>query len=92
MWLTFTPDKVVWTFNTPEGKKVYDGVYHIEPTRSPKEIDLGQPAQPMPENMIRGVYKIEGEILTIRGGVERPKEFSDAATIHLELTRVRPLP
>jgi uncharacterized protein (TIGR03067 family) len=89
MWLTFTPEKVVWTFDTPKGRKAYDALYHIEPAKSPKEIDLGQPAQLVPGNLLRGVYKVEDDKLTILGGIVRPKTFSDVPLIRLELKRVR---
>jgi uncharacterized protein (TIGR03067 family) len=92
MRLTFTPDKVIWVFDTAQGEKRYDGVYHIDPTRNPKEIDLGEPDRPKPERVILGVYKVEGDRLTIWGGAERPKGYSDSALFRIELKRVRPRP
>jgi uncharacterized protein (TIGR03067 family) len=89
MWLTFTPDKVIWSFDTPEGKKVYDGVYHVEPAKSPKEIELSHPIHPAPGELMRGLYKVEGDKLIIVGGWQRPKLFSDDALIRLELKRVK---
>ncbi len=92
MWLTFSPDKLVWTFRTFEGTRAYDAVYHIASDKSPKEIDLGEPAQPEPKKMMLGIYKIEGNKLTVYAGAVRPKAFTDEAMFRFELKRVRGRP
>jgi uncharacterized protein (TIGR03067 family) len=86
--ITFTPDKAIWEFYKPGEVRTYEGFCHIDSSKSPKQIDLGEPDNPNPKKLAPAIYKIEGDRLTICWGPERPKTFSEPAKIRLEFTRV----
>jgi len=75
MKLTFHPDKATWHFRRPDGWKSFDGTLWCDPASEPKEIDLSQPNNP--GKVALGIYKIEGNTLTISMGAERPKTFEE---------------
>jgi len=75
MKLTFHPDKATWHFRLPDGWKSFDGTLRYDPTSEPKEIDLSQPSDP--NKVTYGIYKIEGDTLTISMGAKRPKTFDE---------------
>ncbi len=85
MRLIFTKDKVIWQFDTSDGEKAFDGTYKADPKKSPKEIDLSQPVNA--KKVALGIYKIEGDRLTICMGAQRPKNFEDMVLSRLIFTR-----
>jgi uncharacterized protein (TIGR03067 family) len=118
--LTFADNKVTWKANpTPEAKGVFgdelalkfasfslDGIFHLDPTKSPKTIDLmllGQIVKtpigtPAPRAFL-GIYKLEGDSLEICIAMdpdhaeERPGKFESIpgkAIGHVKLRRQPP--
>jgi uncharacterized protein (TIGR03067 family) len=89
MRLTFTEDKIVWAFVVPpqENWKSWEGAYRLDPSRQPKEIDLTPPDKQT--GFRPGIYKIEGDSLTILFGAERPKSFEEKAPARLVFRRKR---
>jgi uncharacterized protein (TIGR03067 family) len=100
--VTFADDKLTWKANpTPEAKDLFggllsnfhpEGVFHLDPTRSPKSIDmtvLGQDiTSPIGTKLPRallGIYKLDGESLEICIAIdpehaeERPTKFESIA-------------
>jgi uncharacterized protein (TIGR03067 family) len=114
--VTFAGDTVTWTTNpTPAAKEVLggllkdfrlDGVFHLDPTKSPKTIDLtvlGPNAKtplgrPAPRALL-GIYRLDGDELELCIAVdpdhaeERPGKFESVpgkAISHIKLRRQRP--
>lgn len=59
-----------------EGNKNSDGTYKLDPSKTPKEIDLS-----ITGTTLKGIYKLEGDELKLHvggptGGEARPKDFS----------------
>jgi len=86
-------DKVTWQFDVGQGKEGHDQGCRFDPTKVLKEIDLGLPDDP--EILAPGIYKIEGEKLTIligsqvdEGSVARPKGFDDIAMAQYVCQRI----
>jgi uncharacterized protein (TIGR03067 family) len=76
---TMTADGVLHV-NEGGRKKADTGTYKIDPKKDPAEIDLIPPPTEK-EGTILGIYKVEGDMLTLcfgrgKGGAgERPKKF-----------------
>ena len=76
-------DKIIET-RTATGEEIGEWKYRIDPTKTPKEIDLTPSVGPAAGKTLKGIYKIEKDTLTIccvAGKVkdpetkERPTEF-----------------
>jgi uncharacterized protein (TIGR03067 family) len=116
--ISFVENKVTWSTNpAPEIKKIFgdaltkfgvEGIYHLDPTKSPKTIDLmllGPKAKtplgtPIPRTLL-GIYKLEGDSLEICIAVdpehadERPVKFESVPgkfISHIKLRRDVPAP
>jgi uncharacterized protein (TIGR03067 family) len=116
--VTFAGDKVTWQTNpAPDAKDLFggvlakfslDGVFHLDPTKSPKTIDLmvlGQNAKtplgtPAPRALL-GIYQLDGDSLEICIAVdpehaeERPGTFASVPgkfISHIRLRRQPPAP
>jgi uncharacterized protein (TIGR03067 family) len=92
-------DKMTWKFDIGKGEESHDQVCRVDPTKSPKQIDMGlQEGQGI---MAPGIYKIEGNVLTIllgtepvtgEGAVQRPKGFDDRAMAHYVCKKISGVP
>jgi uncharacterized protein (TIGR03067 family) len=77
-----------------EGKT--DGTYKIDPTKTPKTIDITFKGGPLDGMTMLGVYELEGDTYKVclpAGGKERPKELASkpGSGLILEvLKRVKP--
>jgi uncharacterized protein (TIGR03067 family) len=81
------PDKEVkkdgLTFTFRDGKYVMKmgklqepGTFTVDPTTTPKKMDLNQPRKGKPAVTVPGIYKLEGDTLTVcYHGKKRPTEF-----------------
>jgi uncharacterized protein (TIGR03067 family) len=94
--ITFADKKVTWKANpTPEANNILggilakfslDGVFHLDPTKSPKTIDLtilGPGARtplgtPAPRALL-GIYRLEGDTLEICTAID-PDQLEDRPT------------
>ena len=76
MKLELHPDKATWHFRLSDGWKAFDGTLRYDPKSNPKQIDLSQPNNP--DTVALGIYKIEGNKLTISMSAERPKSFEES--------------
>ena len=85
MKIEFHQDKATWYFQLGDSWKSWDGTLRFDPTKEPKEIDLSQPNNP--GKVAYGIYKIEGNKLTISMGTERPKTFEEKSWAKIVLRR-----
>ena len=69
-------------------QKVWEGEFRLEPTQEPKAIDFTGTADPNKGEKAFGIYRVEGDALTICVGKERPTEFSGKETILIGLSRI----
>ena len=76
--VVFTKEKATWQFSGPEGPGQADTDFRFNPTKDPKEIDLA-PDPDSPRKLMPGIYKIEGDLLIVCLGAERPTEFIGGA-------------
>ena len=69
-----------------EGKLAQTLTFRIDPTKSPKEIDLVHPEKKL---VMPGIYRFDGDQLTIATGFgkeerkTRPKSFDDKASLFI---------
>ena len=69
-------------------RKVWEGEFRLEPTQEPKAIDFTGMADPNKGEKSFGIYRVEGDALTICLGKERPTEFSGKEAILIALSRI----
>jgi uncharacterized protein (TIGR03067 family) len=100
------PDEVVKDFKmnfdgkeykNTAGDMVEEGSYTIDASKSPKTIDFDIKTGPDAGKRQLGIYKIEGEKLTMvvarAGSDERPKSFTvdpDSTIVEIVLEKVKP--
>jgi uncharacterized protein (TIGR03067 family) len=76
-------------FIAKEGKreKPDEGTYKLDPAKDPAEIDIIPSADKKERGVIQGIYKVDGDTLTIclssEPGVERPKKFESPRGVML---------
>ena len=67
-----------------------EGLIRLDPEANPKEFDFTATAGPQAGTTVRGIYRVEGDTLTMCLGEERPSTFSGAGPAALvELSRIR---
>jgi uncharacterized protein (TIGR03067 family) len=69
-------------------RKVWEGEFRLGPTEEPKAIDFTGTTDPNQGEKAFGIYRVEGDALTICAGKERPTEFSGREAILIELARI----
>ena len=70
-------------------QKAGEGVIRLDPTAEPKAFDFTATEGPQEGTTALGIYRVEGDALTMCMGVERPSEFTGAGEAALvELTRI----
>ena len=69
-------------------QKGWAGVFRVDPMDEPKAIDFTGTAEPHNGEKAFGIYRIEGDALTICVGKNRPTEFDGKEAILLELSRI----
>jgi uncharacterized protein (TIGR03067 family) len=76
--IVFNKGTATWQFGGPEGVEQINANFRHNPSKDPKEIDLA--ADPdAPQRTMPGIYKIEGDLLIICLGAERPTQFIGGA-------------
>jgi uncharacterized protein (TIGR03067 family) len=74
---TLTIEGEKYTLNS--GGEVRKGVFKLDPTRSPKHIDIVSDAGPNKGKTLRGIYKVDGDLFTYvlaNPGMDRPTDFA----------------
>jgi uncharacterized protein (TIGR03067 family) len=69
-------------------QKVWEGVFRVDPMAEPQAIDFTGTADPHNGEKSFGIYRVEGDALTICVGKMRPTEFDGKVAILLELSRI----
>jgi uncharacterized protein (TIGR03067 family) len=69
-------------------RTVAEWEFRLEPAQEPKAIDLTDTAGPNKGEKGLGIYRVEGDALTICVGKERPTEFSGKEAILIALSRI----
>src|SRR5918998_1942256 len=59
-------------------QKAGEGVIRLDPAARPKAFDFTATAGPQVGMTARGIYRVEGDALTMCMGVERPSGFTGA--------------
>ena len=77
LWLTIKGDK--WLMSVKKGKPIVEPTFRIDPTVSPKTLDIIGTKKQKGEVILKAIYELEGD--TFRycyaiGDAERPKEFT----------------
>ena len=70
-------------------RKVWEGVFRVDPTAEPKVIDFTSTTDPHDGENGFGIYRVEGDALTICAGKVRPTEFAGKDAILFELSPIR---
>lgn len=70
-------------------QKAGEGVIRLDPASDPKAFDFTATGGPQEGTTALGIYRIEGDALTMCLGDERPSQFTGAGDAALvELTRI----
>lgn len=85
MKIEFEKDKAIWHFRSAGGWKTHEGTLWIDDKVNPKQMDLSQPGNP--DSVAFCIYKIEGNKLTIKMGIERPRDFDEPSFAQLVFVR-----
>jgi uncharacterized protein (TIGR03067 family) len=82
-----------WTLNV-EGKAVNSGTQTVDPSKTPKTIDLVLAEGPEKGKTVLGIYELKGDELKMAlaepGGKDRPKDFSGKGAALYVYKRVKP--
>jgi uncharacterized protein (TIGR03067 family) len=60
------------------GEEKDEGSFTIDPSKSPKEMDITSTGGPNKDKLIKAIYKLDGDTMTVcyeLGGGDRPKQF-----------------
>ena len=69
-------------------QKVWEGVFRPDPMEEPKAIDFTGTVDPHKGEKAFGIYRVEGDALTICVGKARPTEFSGKEAVLIGLSRI----
>jgi uncharacterized protein (TIGR03067 family) len=77
LWLTIKGDK--WLMSVKKGKPIVEPAFRVDPSASPKTLDIIGNKGRKGEVILKAIYELEGD--TFRycyaiGDAERPKEFT----------------
>ena len=64
------------------GEEIDEGSFTVDPSKSPKEMDIKSTGGPNKGRTVKAIYKIDGDTLTVAydlGGGKRPEKFETKA-------------
>lgn len=85
--LTFTEAEALWMVETPGGPEVLTGAYQVDLTSQPPRIDIADPFGEDPTKRKQGLFRIEGDVLTMALGDHRPASFEEGVMASITLAR-----
>ena len=82
---TFAGEK--FTLDTKDKKRKGEGVFKLDPSRKPKQIDLDDSKK---KTSMKGIYEIKGDEMRLCYGEKRPGEFKSGGGLLFLLKRAKP--
>lgn len=76
---TVVDDQIRWSVTLEYESKVA-ATFSLDPTKSPKEIDWVFPSRQQPAYILKGIYSLQGDAVTICLGPDRGPRPRDFAT------------
>ena len=69
-------------------QKAWEGVFRVDRTEEPTAIDFTGTEDPHNGERAFGIYRVEGDAMTMCVGKKRPTEFEGNEAMLLELSRI----